>query len=184
MDVITSCIALIALAEMGDKTQLLALVLATRFRAPGAIMAGIFVATVVNHLIAASVGSWTIQAIPNNYLRFILAGTFFLFAAWVLIPDEEDEDVDKDLGWGPFLTAAVTFFLAEMGDKTQLTTVALAAKFDDVMAVTIGTTIGMMLADGLAVMLGKDLVRFISMKWIRIIAALFFVGFGISALFV
>jgi putative Ca2+/H+ antiporter (TMEM165/GDT1 family) len=179
MEAILNSFLLVAATEMGDKTQLLAFVLATRFRNPWAVLSGIFVATVLNHLLAALFGSWVSQAIPANYLKWILGGTFFIFAVWILIPDK-DEDQKDNGRYGAFLTTLITFFLAEMGDKTQLSTVALAAKYDSILRVTIGTTIGMMFSDGLAVIFGEKLTEKISMKWIRIFSAVLFVAFGIG----
>ena len=181
MLVIFNSFLLVAATEMGDKTQLLAFVLATRFRKPWTIMAGIFTATVLNHVLAASLGSWVSQAIPHQYLKWILAMIFILFAAWILIPDK-DEGGDDANRFGAFLTTLITFFLAEMGDKTQLSTIALAAKYQNVALVTIGTTIGMMFSDGLAVVFGEKITEKISMKWVRIFAATLFVAFGIAIL--
>lgn len=179
MEAILNSFLLVAATEMGDKTQLLAFVLATRFRNPWAVLSGIFVATVLNHLLAALFGSWVSQAIPTNYLKWILGGTFIAFAVWILIPDKDEDQ--KDHGrFGAFLTTLITFFLAEMGDKTQLSTVALAAKYDSIIRVTIGTTVGMMFSDGLAVIFGEKLTEKISMKWIRIFSAVLFVAFGIG----
>lgn len=172
---------LVAATEMGDKTQLLAFVLASRFRKPYAVLSGILVATVLNHLLAALFGSWVSQAIPREYLKWILAGIFIAFAIWILIPDK-DESENSPSKFGAFLTTLITFFLAEMGDKTQLSTVALAAKYDSVIYVTIGTTAGMMFSDGLAVIFGEKLTEKISMKWIRIGSSILFVIFGIGIL--
>lgn len=179
METIIHSFLLVASTEMGDKTQLLAFVLATRFRKPWAIMAGIFVATVLNHFMAASLGSWVSQAIPRPILKWILGSIFIFFAAWILIPDKDDDKKDESR-FGAFLTTLVTFFLAEMGDKTQLSTVALAAKFDSITLVTIGTTIGMLFSDGLAVVFGEKLTEKISMKWVRIFASVLFVIFGVA----
>ncbi len=166
---------------MGDKTQLLAFVLASRFKKPWAIFAGIFVATVLNHLLAASVGVWVSQIVSALILKWILAAIFLIFAVWILIPDKE-EDIEKAPKWGAFLTTAVTFFLAEMGDKTQIATVTLAAKYNNLFLVTIGTTIGMMLTDGLAVFFGDKMTKFIPMKWVHIGAAILYLVFAIGIL--
>ncbi len=179
MQAIINSFLLVAATEMGDKTQLLAFVLATRFRKPWAIMAGIFCATVLNHLLAASLGSWVSQAVPHQYMKWILAMIFILFAGWILIPDK-DEGGEEANRFGAFLTTLITFFLAEMGDKTQLSTVALAAKYQNITLVTIGTTMGMMFSDGLAVVFGEKITEKISMKWVRIFAAALFVIFGIA----
>jgi len=166
---------------MGDKTQLLAFVLASRFRKPGVILAGIFAATVLNHLLAAVLGQGLAQLLPPEVLRWGLALIFFAFAIWILIPDK-DGHLEKTPRWGAFLTTFVTFFLAEMGDKTQLATVALAARFQEVWSVTIGTTLGMMVSDGLAVFMGRHLTEKISMKWVRRGASFLFAAFGVAIL--
>lgn len=181
MEVVLNSILLVAAAEMGDKTQLLALVLAVRFRKPWAVLAGIFAATVLNHLLAALAGQWLAGLVPENYLRWILAAVFIAFALWILVPDK-DEDRPHEPRFGAFLTTTILFFLAEIGDKTQLSTVALAARYGDIILVTIGTTIGMLLADGLAVFFGEKLSTKIPMKWIRVAAAALFALFGLALL--
>lgn len=178
---ILSSFALVAVSEMGDKTQLLALVLTSRFRKPWPIMAGILVATLLNHGLASYFGSWISAHVPQNIMAAILAALFFAFGLWTLRPDTLDEDEQKHR-FGPFVTTLVLFFLAEIGDKTQLATVALAAKYQSMILVTTGTTLGMLATDGLAVFLGDRLSKAVSMKWIRISAAgLFFVFAGFSA---
>ncbi len=172
---------LVAITEMGDKTQLLAFVLATRFRKPWTIMAGIFTATVLNHLIAAGLGEWISQNVPDIYLKWILALTFFGFAVWILIPDKEDDSTGSPM-FGAYLTTVFTFFLAEMGDKTQLATMALAAKYQDITMVTIGTTLGMLFADGLAVVFGEKVTKVVPMKWIHRGASIVYVVLGILIL--
>ena len=172
---------LVALTEMGDKTQLLALVLTTRFRQPWAILGGILVATIANHLLASATGAWVAGFFAPEVLRWTLAVLFFAFAAWVLIPDKDDDKEPSDR-FGAFLTTAILFFLAEIGDKTQLATVALAAKYQNVVMVTAGTTLGMMFSDGLAVAFGERLTRIIPMKWIRYVAAGLFVLFGVAVI--
>jgi putative Ca2+/H+ antiporter (TMEM165/GDT1 family) len=159
----------------------LAFVLASRFRRPWTIMAGIFVATVANHFLAASLGTWVSQAVSPEVLKWSLGATFFVFAVWVLVPDK-DESEDHGSRFGAFLTTTITFFLAEMGDKTQLSTVALAAKYDSVIRVTVGTTLGMLFSDGLAVFFGEKLTERVSMKWIRLVSAVLFFAFGIGIL--
>lgn len=174
---------LVALSEMGDKTQLLALLLTTKFKKPLPILAGIFVATILNHSIASFFGIWFGEnLIPQHFLNYILGAIFIVFALWMLVPDKEDEWNGKR-EYGAFLTTTVAFFLAEMGDKTQFTTMALAASFKNVFMVTIGTTLGMMLADGIAVLFGEAFLKFIPMKWVRILASIFFLLFGISVFF-
>jgi len=166
---------------MGDKTQLLAFVLASRFKKPWTIFAGIFVATVLNHLLAASAGVWVANTVSPLILKRILAGIFLIFAVWILIPDK-DEGLSETRQWGPFHTTVITFFLAEMGDKTQIATVTLAAKYSSLMLVTIGTTIGMMVTDGLAVFFGDKMTRYIPMKWVHIAAAILYIVFALGIL--
>ena len=182
METVLNSFILVAATEMGDKTQLLALVLALRFRNSKAVLSGIFVATILNHLLAAWVGNWVAQAIPSNYLRWILGLLFMGFALWVLIPDEDENQVNEKRS-GAFVTTVTLFFLAEMGDKTQLSTIALAAKYGDVVLVTIGTTLGMMFSDGLAVLFGEKLIQKVPMKAVRIFSAVLFFIFGLSVLF-
>lgn len=181
MEAILQSFFLVAVTEMGDKTQLLAFVLASRFRKPWAVLAGIFVATVLNHLLATVFGSWIAQQVSPEVMKWALALTFIGFGAWVLIPDK-DEEVQASNRFGAFLTTTFLFFLAEMGDKTQLSTVALAAQHQDILLVTLGTTAGMMFSDGLAVVFGEKLTQKISMKWIRYFCASMFVIFGLAVL--
>ena len=173
--------ALVAISEMGDKTQLLAFSLAARFKKPIPIMGGILAATILNHGLASSVGQWVSTRVPSSLMAFILAAMFIGFGIWTLKPDAMDEAEDRPT-YGAFLTTAFLFFLAEMGDKTQLATVALAARYHSVTTVTIGTTMGMMLSDGLAVFLGERLAGTAQMKWIRWAAAGMFLLFGIASL--
>ncbi|MDD4975591.1 MAG: TMEM165/GDT1 family protein [Bacteriovorax sp.] len=181
LKVIFNSFLLVSLTEMGDKTQLLAFVLATRFKKPWTIFAGIFVATVLNHLVAASAGVWVANAISPLILKRILASIFLIFAVWILIPDK-DEGLSETRKWGPFLTTVVTFFLAEMGDKTQIATVTLAAKYHEIILVTVGTTIGMMVTDGLAVFFGDKMTKYIPMKWVHIFAAILYIVFAMGIL--
>lgn len=166
---------------MGDKTQLLALVLASRFRAPWTIMSGILVATLLNHTLASLVGKWISLQVSPHTLVLILAGVFFAFAIWILFPDKEEE-LKASNRFGAFCTTVVAFFLAEMGDKTQLATVALGAKFANPLFVIIGTTAGMLASDGLVVFFGEALTKRISMKWIRLAASFIFALFGLAIL--
>ena len=181
LQAVAGSFALVAISEMGDKTQLLAFSLAARFKKPLPIMSGILVATIVNHGLASSLGQWVSNRVPSNLMAFILAATFIGFGIWTLKPDEM-EDVQRGPQLGAFLTTAILFFLAEMGDKTQLATVALAARYHSVAMVTIGTTTGMMLSDGLAVFLGEKLAGTSQMKWIRWAAAGLFLLFGVASL--
>ena len=183
LEAILSSFALVAVSEMGDKTQLLAFSLAGRFRRPWTVMAGILVATIANHALASSVGVWISAHVPGRVMAGILAATFIGFGLWTLRPDTLDED-DKSPRFGPFLTTAVLFFLAEMGDKTQLATVALAARFHSAVMVTLGTTLGMMASDGLAVFLGEKLSSRVQGRWLRFLAAALFFAFGIGSLWV
>lgn len=172
-------------SEMGDKTQLLALVLALRFKKATPIMLGILVATILNHGLATLVGTWVAQHIEASTLKWALAATFGAFAVWILIPDKMDDDEQDKISRserGAFLTTTVLFFLAEMGDKTQLATVALGAKIQDPIIVTLGTTLGMLGADGLAVFFGESLTKWIPMKQIRWISAGLFLVFGVALL--
>ncbi len=178
MEAILTSFALVAVSEMGDKTQLLALSLAARLRRPWTVMAGILVATAVNHSLASEVGSWVSIHLPPRLMGAILALSFIAFGAWTLRPDSLG-DAEAPSRFGPFLTTAVLFFLVEMGDKTQLATVALAARYRSVVLVTAGTTLGMLASDGLAVFLGERLARRLSMAWIRRAAAALFFAFGL-----
>jgi len=173
----------VALAEIGDKTQLLALLLAARFRAPWPIICGIFVATLANHALASAVGAWLVTVIGADALRWILGLSFIAMAAWTLIPDSAPTEDATAPRYGVFLTTAVAFFLVEMGDKTQIATVALAAQFHSIVLVVIGTTVGMMIANAPVVFAGDALMRRVPLKWIRIVAALSFMALGVYALF-
>lgn len=178
MEAIFNSFVLVFFSEMGDKTQLLALVLAARFKKPVPIMLGILVATLLNHALASYVGSYITHFVSPDILKWILATTFIGFGIWILIPDQ-DEGLKDNHDWGPFLTTLVAFFLAEMGDKTQLATVALGAQFASPLLVTIGTTIGMLLADGLAVFFGHKFTDKISMPWVHRISCALFILSGI-----
>ena len=181
MQAILTSFLLIAASEMGDKTQLLAFSLASRFRKPWPVLAGILVATLANHALAATLGRWLSGQIPPRTMSMGLGIIFLAFGFWMLKPDEFAPD-NKPTRMGPFLTTAGLFFLAEMGDKTQLATVALAARFNSVVAVTAGTTLGMLFADGLAVFAGHKLADKVQSKWVRLLAAGLFIAFGIAAL--
>jgi putative Ca2+/H+ antiporter (TMEM165/GDT1 family) len=172
--------AVVALAEIGDKTMLLAIVLAARLRAPWQILAGIFVATMANHALAALVGQQVAGLLQAEWFRIAVALGFIAMAAWTLVPDKLDEDDDgvRQRG-GAFVTTLVSFFLVEMGDKTQVATIALGAQYHSVLTVAAGTTLGMMLANAPAVLLGEKLVQRISLKATRIAAALLFLVLGL-----
>lgn len=181
MEAIINSFLLVFVSEMGDKTQLLALVLAARFRKPIPIMMGILVATLLNHALASYVGNFITYYVSAEILKWILAASFIGFGLWMLIPDKDEGYEDKH-SWGPFLTTTVAFFFAEMGDKTQLATVALGAKFAAPILVTIGTTLGMLGADGLAVLFGHKFTEKVPMKLIHRIASALFILFGIGIL--
>jgi len=166
---------------MGDKTQLLSFLLAARLKRKPPIIAGILFATLANHFLAGSVGVWAAKLVSPQTLRWIVAVLFFAFGAWVLKPDTIEED-PKLRDAGVFLTTLIAFFLAEMGDKTQLATVALAARYDSLVAVVTGTTLGMMIANVPAVWIGGALAHRVNMKVMRGVAAGLFVLLGVLAL--
>ena len=173
----------VALAEIGDKTQLLSLLLAAKFKRPVPIILGIFVATLLNHGMAGLVGGWVSENMGPNVLRWVLGVSFLAMAAWTLIPDKLDDGQSTSMQrFGVFGTTVLAFFLAEMGDKTQVATVALAARYNDLISVVIGTTIGMMLANVPAVLLGDIVVKKVSMRLVHAIAALMFAVLGLLAL--
>ena len=174
---------IVALAEMGDKTQLLALILAVRFRKPIPIVLGIFVATIVNHGLAGALGAWLTQVMGPDLLRWVLGASFIAMAVWMLIPDTMDEQEEgEEPRWGVFGTTVIAFFLAEMGDKTQIATVMLAARFDAYYWVVAGTTLGMMLANVPVVYLGERMTRLVPMRMVHIVSALVFAVLGVLAL--
>ncbi|HKW54092.1 MAG TPA: TMEM165/GDT1 family protein [Stellaceae bacterium] len=173
---------IVALSEIGDKTQLLALLLASRFRRPAPIILGILVATTLNHTLAAAAGAWVAGAVPPGLLRWGLAFCFLAMAVWALIPDTLDESRVATHAGGAFVTTAVCFFLAEFGDKTQLATAALAAKFGAVLPVVAGTTLGMMLADVPAVLAGHAAGHRINTKWVRRATALLSAALAVMTL--
>lgn len=174
---------IVALAEMGDKTQLLALILAARFRQPWPIVLGIFVATVANHALAGAVGAWVTTVMGPDVLRWVLGASFIAMAAWMLIPDKmDDEEAVAKPRFGVFGTTLVAFFLAEMGDKTQVATVMLAAQYQAYYAVIAGTTVGMMLANAPVVWLGERMTRLIPMRVVHSVSALIFMVLGVWAL--
>ncbi len=173
----------VALAEMGDKTQLLAFLLAARFKKPVPIILGILLATIVNHGFAGALGAWITTLLSPNALGWILGISFIAMAIWTLKPDEIEEDEAKIAGrFGVFGATTITFFLAEMGDKTQIATVALAANYSSVLLVVIGTTLGMMIADVPAVFIGTKFAQKVSMKLVHGIAAAVFAILGVITL--
>ncbi|MBG6077952.1 TMEM165/GDT1 family protein [Polaromonas sp. CG_9.11] len=177
---------IVGLAEMGDKTQLLALVLAAKFRKPWPIVLGILVATVANHAMAGALGAWVTTLLGPQTLRWILGVSFIAMAVWMLIPDQLDDDnnAGKPLRFGVFGTTVFVFFLVEMGDKTQIATVMLAARYDAYFWVVAGTTLGMMLANAPVVWLGSRFMHLIPLRVVHIVSALVFAVLGVLALLV
>lgn len=173
----------VALAEIGDKTQLLAFILAARFKKPLPIVLGILAATVVNHALAGALGAWITSAVSPQVLRWVLGLSFLGMAVWTLIPDEIEEDETRIAGrLGVFGATLVTFFLAEMGDKTQIATVAMAVHYGAPLLVVIGTTAGMLIADVPAVFVGDRLAARIPMRLVHAIAAAIFAALGVATL--
>ncbi len=176
-------IGIVALAEIGDKTQLLTLVLAARYRKPWPIVAGIFVATLVNHGIAGALGAWLTRTIGPEAMRWVLGVSFIAMAAWMLVPDKlDDEDASPRRTGGVFASTTVLFFLVEIGDKTQVATVALAARFDSLVAVVMGTTIGMILANAPVAFFGEALARRLPVRAVHRVAAVVFAALGVGVL--
>lgn len=184
MDAFLIATGIVALAEIGDKTQLLSFLLAARYKKPWPIIAGIFVATLVNHALAGAVGSWLTALMGPDTLRWVLGISFILMAGWMLIPDKLDEDeANVAPRFGVFGTTLIAFFLAEMGDKTQVATVALAAQYADFFMVVAGTTVGMMIANVPAVLVGDKLAAKMPVQLVHGIAALIFAVLGGYVLF-
>lgn len=180
MEAILTSTFVVALAEIGDKTMLLAIVLATRFRKPLPIVLGILVATLANHGIAALIGQTVASLLEGAWFRYAVGLSFVAMALWTLVPDRLDEDEEpKPARFGAFATTTIAFFIVEIGDKTQIATIALGAQFQNVLTVTIGTTLGMMLANVPAVYLGNAIVERVSLVWVRRIAALLFLAIGL-----
>ena len=185
MEAILVAIGAVALAEIGDKTQLLAFLLASRFKKPTPIILGILVATIFNHSLASALGAWITHVFSPEVIKWIIVGSFLAMAAWILIPDKGDDDALKNhsMRFGVFGVTFITFFLAEMGDKTQIATVALTVKYATPVLVVIGTTIGMLIADVPAVWIGDKLAQKIPVKLARIASAVLFAAIGILAAF-
>jgi putative Ca2+/H+ antiporter (TMEM165/GDT1 family) len=184
MEALLTSTGVVALAEIGDKTQLLAILLATRFKKPLPIILGIFVATIANHFLAALLGSSAAAFLDSVWFRYLIAVSFIAMALWTLIPDKIDDLEDGPQRFGAFVTTIIAFFLVEMGDKTQIATIALGARFHDVGAVAAGTTIGMMIANVPAVFLGHEVLKRVPLKAVRIVAASLFAVIGIWLLIV
>ncbi len=183
MEALLVSTGVVALAEIGDKTQLLAFILAARFKKPWPIIAGILCATLVNHGMAGALGAWITAAVSPGVLRWVLGASFIGMAIWTLIPDKiEEEETHVAQRFGVFGATLITFFLAEMGDKTQIATVAMAAHYTHPLLVVAGTTLGMLLADVPAVFIGDKLAHKVPMKLVHSIAATLFAGLGIATL--
>jgi putative Ca2+/H+ antiporter (TMEM165/GDT1 family) len=180
MEAFLVSIAIVALAEMGDKTQLLALILAVRFRKPWPIVLGILVATLANHAMAGALGAWVTTAMGPDLLRWVLGVSFMAMAVWMLIPDQLEDGAEAGQAprLGVFGTTVLAFFLAEMGDKTQIATVMLAAQYQDLFSVVAGTTLGMMLANAPVVWLGERMTRRVPIRLVHLISALLFAAIG------
>ncbi|KAI5915315.1 MAG: TMEM165/GDT1 family protein [Proteobacteria bacterium] len=174
--------SIVALAEIGDKTQLLAFILAAKFRKPLPIVLGILLATIANHAFAGAVGAWLTSLMGPTTLRWVLGVSFIAMAIWTLIPDKFDEDDAKLAHMGVFGTTLVAFFLAEMGDKTQVATVALAAQYQSLLSVVAGTTLGMMLANVPAVLLGDRIAHRMPTRLVHAVAAAIFAVLGVATL--
>ena len=173
---------IVALAEIGDKTQLLAFILAAKFRKPLPIIVGILIATIANHAFAGAVGTWITALISPESLRWVLGLSFIAMAIWTLIPDKLDEEDTKLAQYGVFTTTLIAFFLAEMGDKTQVATIALAAQYNAFVSVVAGTTFGMMIANVPAVLIGDRLADKLPVRLVHSIAAAIFALLGIATL--
>ena len=181
-DALLTSTAVVALAEIGDKTQLLAIILATRFRRPWPVIAGILVATLANHFLAALLGEQVANVLDGKAFRYAVAISFIAMAAWTLVPDKIDDDAPSEARFGAFVTTVVAFFLVEMGDKTQIATIALGARFHSVVAVMTGTTLGMMLANVPAVFLGEALIARVKLSVVRMLAAALLLAVGLWVL--
>ena len=179
MEAFLSSTLAVAIAEIGDKTQLLALFLAARFAQKNAIIAGIFVATLLNHFVSAVFGVWVAQWVSPEMMKWIVGISFIAVGLWLLLPDKDDDEDSKWLRYGAFGATLVLFFLAEIGDKTQIATVALAAQFQSVLLVTLGTTFGMLIANIPMIFIGQKLADHLPMLWIQRVAAMLFILFGL-----
>jgi Ca2+/H+ antiporter, TMEM165/GDT1 family len=174
--------ASVAVGELGDKTQLLSLILATRLRRPVPIIAGVFIATLANHLLACWFGEWVGNLMTPTILRWVLGVSFIAVALWALIPDKLEGEIDSRSAHGVLVFTVVTFFLAEMGDKTQVVAVALAARYHELFQVVAGTTLGMMLVNAATVLFAERAVRWIPLKMVRMAAAAIYTVLGIATL--
>ena len=183
MEALLFSTGIVALAEIGDKTQLLTLLLAYRFKRPGPIILGILIATLLNHAIAAALGAWIAREVGDQAMRWILGISFLAMAGWMLIPDklEGDAGASRRLG-GVLLTTTILFFAVEIGDKTQVATVALAARFESFASVVTGTTLGMVLANAPVAIFGEQLARRLPVRKVHVVAALVFAVLGIGVI--
>jgi putative Ca2+/H+ antiporter (TMEM165/GDT1 family) len=181
MEIFIASFLFVVLAEMGDKTQLLAMAFATRFPAK-TVLAGVLVATLLNHLLAVVVGSWMTTIVPLDTIQIAASASFILFGLWTLRGDQLEGE-DKKYKFNPFWTVAIAFFFAEMGDKTQLATVALAAKYQSIIPIWMGTTTGMLVADAFGIIVGVVLGKNIPERFVKWFAAVIFILFGIAGLF-
>jgi len=186
LSALTLSAGVVALAEMGDKTQLLSLMLAARYPKQAlAIIAGILIATIANHACAALLGHWLATLVSPDVMRWILGLSFLGIGLWLLVPDHIDDvggSKAVDRAWQVFLLTVGLFFLAEMGDKTQIATIALGARYEDVFSVTVGTTLGMMLANAPAVWIGQKFMKRMPIQWVHAVAAVSFIAIGIVTL--
>ncbi len=182
MEALLSSLTAVSIAEIGDKTQLLSLFLASRFQQRNAIIAGILVATLLNHALSAWFGAWITHWIPVTWLPWIIGLSFIAVALWVLIPDKDEDANSSLLHHGAFIATCVLFFIAEIGDKTQIATILLAARYDATTWVIVGTTLGMLLANVPVVYAGQWLMQSLPLAWARRGACALFAGFGIAAI--
>ena len=180
MEAFLASTGLVALAEIGDKTQLLSLALAAKYRRPLPIVVGIALATLFNHALAAALGTWLTQAVGPQALQLALAASFLAMAGWMLVPDRLEVE-DRPARFGVLITTTIAFFFVEMGDKTQIATIALAAKYSAFSLVVAGTTLGMLLANAPVVVFGERLLRSVPMRWVQRIAAVLFAALGVLA---
>lgn len=186
MEAFLSSTLAVAIAEIGDKTQLLALFLVSRYKRPYIISLGIFVSTILNHALSAWLGAWLANVIPDIWIPWLISGSFILVALWLLIPDKDDGDLGHFAKYGPFLATCVLFFLAEIGDKTQVATVILAAKYSETLGMTIavitGTTLGMLIANVPVIFAGRWVLERLPLDYARKFAFVLFMAFGVITL--
>ena len=182
MEAFLASALIVALAEIGDKTQLLSLLLAARYKKPLPIIAGILVATLANHFIAGALGAWISTLFSPPVMRWIVGGSLLAIAAWTLKPDKFDGEVREPTHYGLFVLTCAVFFVAEIGDKTQIATIVLAARYQSLVAVVTGTTLGMLIANVPVVLLGSAAAHRIPFALVRVIAAMLFAALGVAAL--